>query len=673
MSHGHVSLRAGRGNLPILWAVTAALLTISWAAGCASQPAPPPGVSPTGSLGGLEAKFIDVNGVETRYYEAGDGEPMVLVHGEGWSGHSSANTWVKNIPGLAKRFHVFAPDKLASGMTGNPLDDKDFNIQGEVEHMYQFIQTLKLGRVHLIGQSRGGGLAFFLSVAHPEVVKTLVIVDSGTASPRVGETDRQKVLASCPSEPDCEEWQCRLRAISFKPDEAFDDLFFQTGCYMAGLPKAQETLKKVAGGAGEPLRSQFNDWKTQVHERVMEEGTLQMPVLLYWGKNDPSAMLKNGLALYDVIAARNPNLRLFVSNHAGHFHYREYPEEWNQNVINFIDHWNQQPSAPAPATANAPAGGQAISKTGSVGGFEAKFVNVKGVRTRYYEAGDGEPMVLVHGEGFSGHSSANTWVKNLPGLAKRFRVFAVDKLAAGMTGNPPSDKDLNTQGEAEHIYQFIQTMNLGQVHLVGQSRGGAGVFVLAVTHPEVVKTLIIVNSGPAAPVVGETNRQKVLATCPKEPDCVEWECRLKVLSYKPDVAFDDLYFKTGCYMAGLPKAQATLRKMAAGGGEPLRSQFNEWKKQAHERVKAEGILQMPVLLYWGGNDPNSPPGYPRANEGLALMDVIGEKNPKVRMIIANHAGHFHYREYPEEWNRNVINFLDYWNPRPVAAGVTPPR
>jgi pimeloyl-ACP methyl ester carboxylesterase len=322
----------------------AAAATIPWLAGASSQ-TPPPGVSATGSVGGLEAKFVDVNGVRTRYYEAGQGEPMVLVHGEGWSGHSNANTWVKNIPGLAKRFHVFAPDKLAAGMTGNPLDDKDMNLQGEVEHMYQFIRTMKLGRIHLVGQSRGGGLSFFLAVAHPEIVRTLVIVDSNTAAPDTGPTDRQKVLASCPTEPDCDEWQCRLRAISYKPDVAFDDLFFQTGCYLASLPKSKETAAKIAAGAGEPLRSQFNEWKETVHERVRTEAILQMPILLYWGKNDPSAMLRNGLALLDVISAKNPNVRMIIANDSGHFHYREHPEEWNQNVINFIDYWDRQPAA----------------------------------------------------------------------------------------------------------------------------------------------------------------------------------------------------------------------------------------------------------------------------------------------------------------------------------------
>lgn len=295
-----------------------------------------------GSIAGLHAKFVDVKGVKTRYYEMGDGEPLVLIHGEGWSGHSSANTWSKNIPGLSKRFHVFAADKLASGMTGNPLDDKDYNIQGEVEHMYQFIQTMKLGKVHLVGQSRGGGCAFFLAVAHPEIVRTLVIIDSLTAAPE-GSNTRQETLAKCPKEPDWAEWECRVKSISFKPEVAFDDEFFEAGKYMASLPKSQETAAKMKAGAGEPLNSQFNDWKKTVHEQVKNEGILQMPTLLYWGHNDPSAVLARGLDLYEIISAKNARTRMFIVNKAGHFHYREYPDEFNRNIINFIDYWEKQP------------------------------------------------------------------------------------------------------------------------------------------------------------------------------------------------------------------------------------------------------------------------------------------------------------------------------------------
>ncbi|MBZ5541536.1 MAG: alpha/beta hydrolase [Acidobacteriia bacterium] len=305
-----------------------------------------------GSIAGLTAKLVDVHGVRTRYYEMGQGEPLVLVHGEGWSGHSSANTWSKNIPGLAQRFHVFAPDKLASGMTGNPLDDKDYNIQGEVEHLYQFIQTLHLGKVHLIGQSRGGGCAFFLAVAHPEIVRTLVIIDSLTAAPD-GPNTRQEALAKCPKEPDWVEWKCRLQAISFLPDAAFDDEFWEAGKYMASLPKSLETAAKVKAGAGEPLASQFKEWKKTVHERVKNEGLLQMPVLLYWGRNDPSAVLARGLDLFDIIAEKNQRTRMFITNKAGHFHYREYPAEFNQNVIHFIDYWEHQPAGTPTAAAKS--------------------------------------------------------------------------------------------------------------------------------------------------------------------------------------------------------------------------------------------------------------------------------------------------------------------------------
>src|ERR1700687_938630 len=253
-------------------------------------------VSPNGEVAGLKAKFVDINGIRTRYYEAGQGEVLLLVHGEGWSGHSSANAWSKNIPGFAKKFHVFAPDKTGSGMTDNPKDEKDFNLPGEIDHLYNFIVTMKLGKVHLVGQSHGAADILFLALEHPEVVTTLILCDSNTAAPVGPPTTRQQALANCPKEPDAEEWKCRIQAITARPDLAFDEEYFEAGKYMAGLPKAQETVAKVKAGAGAPLydmrpNSEFPQWKTPQLERIKNEGVLQVPVLLYWGRNDPSAVI----------------------------------------------------------------------------------------------------------------------------------------------------------------------------------------------------------------------------------------------------------------------------------------------------------------------------------------------------------------------------------------------
>ncbi len=292
-----------------------------------------------GEVAGLRAQFISVNGIRTRYYEMGAGEPMVLVHGEGWSGHSSANVWSKDIPLFARRFHVFAPDKLGSGMTDNPKDDNDLNIQGEVDHIYDFIQVMKLGMVHLVGQSSGGGCVFFLALQHPEVVRDLVIVDSDTAAPE-GPSTRDESLSKCPKGADWEEWKCRLRAISYLPDEAFDDEYFMAGKYMSLLPKSEETVAKLkAGAGGELVTAQgFNQWKAEWHDRIRKEGVLQVPVLLYWGANDPSSGVANGRALRDLIAKENPHVRMIVVDKAGHFPFREYPEDFVSRVTDFIDH-----------------------------------------------------------------------------------------------------------------------------------------------------------------------------------------------------------------------------------------------------------------------------------------------------------------------------------------------
>jgi 2-hydroxy-6-oxonona-2,4-dienedioate hydrolase len=306
--------------------------------------------NPDGSIGGLKARFIDVKGIKTRYYEMGSGEPLVLLHGGGLNGRSSANVWSKNIAGLAKRFHVLAPDRVGSGLTDNPLRDEDYNLQGEINFLYDFLQTMKVGPVNLAGHSAGGGLAFYFSIAHPELVKTLIIVAPGGEVPRNGPQKEEALNADCPKEPATAAWKCGIRAQTFKPDVAFDsDDYWQAGYYMMAQPKAKETAAKLKAGAGEPLRTQqIAAWRQSMMDRVTKEGVLQMPVLLYWGRqdptdwaiNDPSSRMAQALALYDAIGTKNPRVKLIVLNNAGHYMYREYPELFNEDITNFIDYWD---------------------------------------------------------------------------------------------------------------------------------------------------------------------------------------------------------------------------------------------------------------------------------------------------------------------------------------------
>ncbi len=312
--------------------------------------------------------------------------------------------------------------------------------------------------------------------------------------------------------------------------------------------------------------------------------------------------------------------------------------------------------ASGPTGASAQAG-----PDGSIGGLKAKFVDVKGVKTRHYDVGQGEPMVMIHGGFTAGSSTANVFSRNIPGLAKQFRVLAVDRLGSGLTGNP-ADHDYGTPAQVEHIYQFIQTMKLGQVHLVGHSAGGAIAFYLAVEHPEVVKTLTVIAQGPASAPAGDGPTRLDLSKCPDQSTYPGLKCRVAALAWTP-TTFDDEYWKADEYMAMQPKSKEARAKVAAVAGEAQQARTAAYRQQAWDRVRNGGVLQMPVLLYGGKNDvldwgKNEPTAMLRGE--LGLFDIIGAKNPKVKMIVVNEGGHFMYREHPEQFNQDLISFVDFW-------------
>ena len=311
-------------------------------------------VQPDGSIAGLKARFVDVNGVRTRYYEYGQGEPMVLVHGGGRGTTSSANNWSRNILGLAKRFHVFAVDKSAAGMTGNPKDDSDLSREGEVKHMYEFIQTMKLGPVHLVGHSSGGALVFYLALDHPEIVKTLVVVSHGPEMPPAGEgpTRLDVMQEKCAPQTTYEGRQCRLLALAHTA-ATFDKEFVEADAWMADQPKSREARAKYAARAAGQRGGQSDEYRKKMWDRARNEGVLRMPILIYagrqdvlsWDADEPIAMMRGELGFFDIVGARNSRVWLTIINEAGHFPYREHPEQFNAALTHFIDFWGRQPTA----------------------------------------------------------------------------------------------------------------------------------------------------------------------------------------------------------------------------------------------------------------------------------------------------------------------------------------
>ena len=215
---------------------------------------------PKTSIDGLEAKFVDIGDVRTRYYDEGSGEPLLLVHGGPWEGTSSANDWSLNIAGLAQEFRVLAPDRLGNGMTGNPgrAGEADFTEEGQIKHIARFIETLDVGPVNIVAHAEGG-ISMYLALERPDLVKSLILFSSNTAAPNVGDDQREEALAECPWEvygqeigPWLDEVICRYRNLSYDDSHVTDE--FIAALQVMNLdPKVQWTRFYRDGGAGRAI------------------------------------------------------------------------------------------------------------------------------------------------------------------------------------------------------------------------------------------------------------------------------------------------------------------------------------------------------------------------------------------------------------------------------------
>lgn len=115
-------------------------------------------------------------------------------------------------------------------------------------------------------------------------------------------------------------------------------------------------------------------------------------------------------------------------------------------------------------------------------------VNVNGLEMYYQVHGQGEPLVLIHG----GLMTIEAWGPLLPALAENRTVYAIELEGHGRTLD--LDRPLSIRQFAEDVGGFIEQMALGPVDIVGYSMGGGTAAGVAILHPELVESLVIISA-----------------------------------------------------------------------------------------------------------------------------------------------------------------------------------
>ena len=267
-------------------------------------------------------------------------------------------------------------------------------------------------------------------------------------------------------------------------------------------------------------------------------------------------------------------------------------------------------------------------------------VRVNGVELHYIEQGQGEPLILLHG----GQGDYRSWESLMKLLSPQFRVISYSRRYNYPNNNPISAKYHSAYTEAEDLAVFIRQLKLGRVHLVGTSMGAFTALVLAVKHPEMVRSLVLAEP-PIHPWVRNTPdgvaAYRQFMTTIQEPA----RAAFKAGDDKGAMRFFvDGIIGTGRFESLPPEGLAAVMQNSRFFKANTLSD-DPYPNLSKDKVRR---LRIPLLIITGENTIRI---HKLVNEELARLQ------PKAERAIIPKAGHGSPRDNPQAFNEAVIRFL----------------
>ncbi len=117
-------------------------------------------------------------------------------------------------------------------------------------------------------------------------------------------------------------------------------------------------------------------------------------------------------------------------------------------------------------------------------------LNINGIKMHYQVIGQGDPLVFIHGLG----SSSRDWEFQVNQFCQDYQVVVFDARGHGQSEKPPGPYSIPLF--AQDTAALMRALDLGPAHVVGISMGGMIAFQLALDAPDLIRSLVIVNSWP---------------------------------------------------------------------------------------------------------------------------------------------------------------------------------
>ena len=248
------------------------------------------------------------------------------------------------------------------------------------------------------------------------------------------------------------------------------------------------------------------------------------------------------------------------------------------------------------------------------------YASVNDIRMYYEEAGEGTPLVLMHGASSSIDDPGFSWLDLVPEFSRRYRAIQVEHRGHGRTDNPAERLDYAMI--ASDVCAFIEQLGAGPAHLAGVSDGGIVALTIGMTRPELARALVAV--GPNYyndDLVREANTFADLGKMEREtPWLMDVYAKRHDRGGKPAGAWRELFRQLAANLAVNPAY--TLEDLAR--------------------------IPNPTLLISGEEDLWG---------NIAQMTDMKRAIPNAELLIVNHAPHEVQHTHPWIVGPQVLDFL----------------
>ncbi len=291
------------------------------AAGCRPVPAPPASLSRDWG----ERRTFDYQGIKINYYEAGQGPPVLLLHGFG----GCAYTWRHLIPPLAAAHRVLTLELKGYGLSDKPRDGH-YAVADQAEIVAAFIRSQDLHDLVVMGHSMGGGVALMtylkLQQDDPGRINRLVLIDSAGYPQklpwfiRLAKIPGAAVLAALL--PPRFAAAMVLKKCYYHKDRITQEQI-DTYAYYGSLPGAREAISQTA----KQILPKDIDLLTEQYKGI------SVPVLVIWGVEDEVVPLRVALNFMRDL----PHAQMVPLRRCGHIPPEEEPQATRQAIMDFLE------------------------------------------------------------------------------------------------------------------------------------------------------------------------------------------------------------------------------------------------------------------------------------------------------------------------------------------------